>query len=162
MNVGYAALAGRIRQSLNDLERVVIRARSLMDKARASGDDDYLDGVALNLHGFYSGVERILEDVARTMEKSVPDGPEWHQNLLLQMSAEIPAVRPAVLSQEVRHCLEEYRGFRHVVRNVYTFKLRPSRLQELTSGLQDCYQAVTRDLEELVTLLKQLSAEHPD
>ncbi|RPI49509.1 MAG: hypothetical protein EHM56_12270 [Chloroflexi bacterium] len=162
MKVGYAALAGRVRQSLSDLDRVVTRARSLMDKAQTRGDYDYLDGVALNLHGFYAGVERILEDVARTMEKTVPDGPEWHQNLLLQLSAEIPAVRPAVLSQETRDCLEEYRGFRHVVRNVYTFNLRPSRLQELTSGLQDCYQAVTHDLEELVMLLEQLSAEDPD
>jgi hypothetical protein len=59
MNVGYVALAGRIRQSLRDLERVVARAQDLMDKARTSGDSDYLDGVALKLHGFYAGIERI-------------------------------------------------------------------------------------------------------
>lgn len=52
MNPGYATLAGRIRRAGLDLERVVARATSLMDKARAGGDDDYLDGVALNLHGF--------------------------------------------------------------------------------------------------------------
>lgn len=159
MTVGYAALAGRIQQSLTELRRVVIRAQTLMEKAGASGDDDYLDGVALNLHGFYAGVERILEDVARSMERSIPDGPEWHQSLLLQMAAEIPGIRPAVLSPEVRHCLEEYPAFRHVVRNVYTFNLRPARVEELTSGLGDCYQAVSRDLESLIALLKELSAE---
>ena len=158
MNAGYATLAGRIRQSMLDLERVVARAASLMDKARTSGDDDYLDGVALNLHGFYAGVERIFEDIARTLERTVPDGPEWHQDLLLQMSAEVAAVRPAVISHETRRCLEEYRGFRHVVRNVYTFNLRSARLQELTGGLQDCYQAVARDLEDLSVFLEQLSA----
>ena len=158
MNAGYATLAGRIRQSMLDLERVVARAASLMDKARTSGDDDYLDGVALNLHGFYAGVERIFEDIARTLERTVPDGPEWHQDLLLQMSAEVAAVRPAVISQETRRCLEEYRGFRHVVRNVYTFNLRSARLQELTGGLQDCYRAVARDLEDLSIFLEQLSA----
>lgn len=158
MNAGYATLAGRIRRSGLDLERVVARAASLMDKARASGDDDYLDGVALNLHGFYAGVERIFEDIARTIEKTVPDGPEWHQDLLLQMSAEVASVRPAVISDEARRCLEEYRGFRHVVRNVYTFNLRPARLQELTGGLQDCYQVVMSDLKDFCTFLEQLSA----
>lgn len=132
-----------------------------MDKARTSGDLDYLDGVALNLHGFYAGVERIMQDIARTMEKTLPDGAEWHQDLLLQMSAEIPSIRPAVLSQETRQCLEEYRGFRHVVRNVYTFNLRPARLQELASRLHDCHEAVRRDLEELITLLARISAENP-
>jgi len=161
MNSGYAALAGRIGQSLDDLDRVVTRARNLMDKARTSGDLDYLDGVALNLHGFYAGVERIMQDIARTMEKTLPDGAEWHQDLLLQMSAEIPSIRPAVLSQETRQCLEEYRGFRHVVRNVYTFNLRPARLQELASRLHDCHEAVRRDLEELITLLARISAENP-
>jgi hypothetical protein len=157
MNPGYATLAGRIRQSMFDLQRVVARAAGLMVKARTSDDDDYLDGVALNLHGFYAGVERVFEDIARTMEKSVPDGPDWHQDLLLQMSAEIAAVRPAVISRETRRCLEEYRGFRHVVRNVYAFNLRAARLLELTDDLQDCYQLVARDLEDLSILLEQLS-----
>jgi hypothetical protein len=158
MNPSYAALAGRIRQSLLDLERVVRRAVDLMDKASLSGDADYLDGVALNLHGFYAGVERILEDIARTLERTVPDGPEWHRDLLLQLSVQIAGVRPAVISQESRRCLEEYRGFRHVVRHVYTFNLQPARLEELTRGLQHCYQATYRDLTDFAGFLEQLSA----
>lgn len=50
----YAALAGRVRQSVTELARVVDRAEELMRKAQHSGDDGYLDGVALNLHGFYA------------------------------------------------------------------------------------------------------------
>ena len=37
-------------------------------------DDGFFDGVALNLHGFYSGIERTFEDIARTMERSKPKG----------------------------------------------------------------------------------------
>jgi hypothetical protein len=157
MKGDYASLAGRIRRSLLDLERVVIRASQLADKARARGDEDYLDGVALNLHGFYAGVERVFEDIARTMEKSIPDGSEWHRDLLMQMSADVASVRPTVVSVETSRCLEEYRGFRHIVRNVYTFNLRPARLEELTSGLRDCYQLVTNDLETFCIFLEQLS-----
>jgi hypothetical protein len=41
MNGGYATLAGRIRRSVLDLERVVARAANLADKARVTGDEDY-------------------------------------------------------------------------------------------------------------------------
>jgi hypothetical protein len=129
---------------------VVSRAEWLLSKAQTSGDDGFFDGVALNLHGFYSGVERIFEDIARTMERSIPQGVEWHQDLLLQMSAEISSIRPPVVTMDTRDCLDEYRGFRHVVRNVYTFNLRPARLQELTSRLRQCYQTVDHDLSDFI------------
>jgi hypothetical protein len=58
---------------------------------------------------------------------------------------------------EASHCLEEYRGFRHIVRNVYTFNLRPARLEELTSGLRYCYQLVMRDLEGFCIFLDKVS-----
>jgi hypothetical protein len=162
VSVNYAALTGRIQQALTDLERVVSRAELLIDKAQHTHDDGYLDGVALNLHGFYAGVERIFEDIAREVEKSVPAGPDWHQDLLLQMSAEIPAVRPAAITSETRYCLDDYRGFRHVVRNVYAFNLRPARLQELTDGLRTCYQAVCRDLNAFTDFLERLTQADQD
>ncbi len=159
MNTDYRALAGRISQTLADLDRVVARAELLMQKAAASNDDAYLDGVALNLHGFYTGVERIFEDVARTLEKTIPSGFNWHRDLLLQMSAEITSVRPAVIGSDTRHCLDEYRGFRHVVRNIYAFNLKFSRLQELTGQLKACYQLVTSDMNRFSEFLERLSEE---
>jgi hypothetical protein len=59
MKTGYIALIGRTSRLLQDLEHVVKRSESLMDKAQRTGDDGYLDGVALNLHGFYAGVEKL-------------------------------------------------------------------------------------------------------
>ena len=157
MNGEYAALAARIRESLAELERVVNRAEELRDKALRTGDDGYWDGTALNLHGFYAGVEQIFEDVARTMEGSVPEGPNWHPDLLLQMSAEVSGARPPVVTRETRHCLDEYRGFRHVVRNVYVFNLRPTRLQELVAGLRACAALVTSDITSFASALDQLA-----
>ena len=43
-------LIGRIEQTLTDLEQVVRRVELLRDKAQQS-DDDYWDGVGLNLRG---------------------------------------------------------------------------------------------------------------
>ena len=163
MNGEYAALAARIRASLNDVQRVMRRAEALRDKAQSTGDDGYWDGVALNLHGFYAGIEQIFEDIARTMEAGIPPGPNWHQALVLQMSQAVAGVRPGVITDATRQCLEEYRSFRHVVRNVYTFNLRPARLQALVAGLQLCHEAIVADLSTFAELLDRLArADEPE
>ncbi len=150
------ALASRIKEYLADLEKVVARAVMLSQKAVATGDDGYWDGVALNLHGFYGGVERIFEDIARTIDESIPTGADWHQTLLFQMSAEFSGKRGPVISRQARDCLNEYRGFRHVVRNVYAFNFRPARLKQLVDGLDECYSPVKKDLEDFVKQLESL------
>lgn len=157
MNGSYLALAGRIRTELSDVAMVVDRAEELADRARNTGDDGFWDAVALNLHGFYSATERIFLDVARTMEANVPAGSGWHQDLLVQMASDLPGVRPPVIHQEARRCLDEYRSFRHLVRNVYAFNLRPSRLMELIDGLRPCLEMTTDDLNQFADLLEHLA-----
>ena len=140
------ALAGRIRVSLDDVKTSVNRTVALAEKARRSGDDDYWDGVALNLHGFYSGVEQIFEDIAHTIDGGLPSGGEWHTSLLRQMTVEMGKLRPAVIRMETRQSLDEYRGVRHIVRNVYAFNLRPARLNELVLDAPKCLSNLTIDL----------------
>lgn len=152
----HSALAARIQEYTAELDRVVERAVSFSQKAAKTGDDAYWDAIALNLHSYYSGVERIFEDVARTVEGDLPAGPDWHQRLLFQMSADIQGVRPSVIGRETRASLDEYRAFRHVVRNVYAFNFRPERLQELVAGLRDCFDAVRHDLAAFSEFLKKL------
>ncbi|MBS3968001.1 MAG: hypothetical protein KGZ60_13685 [Truepera sp.] len=76
----YLVVASRIRQELTDLERVVSRAEQAMGLARNSTEHDlYLDSVALNLHDFYGGLERIFRHIATGVDQSLPGGPEWHR-----------------------------------------------------------------------------------
>ncbi|MGD1949534.1 MAG: hypothetical protein ACFB14_07790 [Leptolyngbyaceae cyanobacterium] len=126
MNTRAIALSARLRSELSDLAQIVERAQTLLKKA-VEQDEDYYDGVALNLHSFYTGTERILEEIAKAIDGSVPEGAGWHRDLLMQMSAELSTIRPAVISHKTRHCLDEYRGLRHIVRDIYTFNLKPSR-----------------------------------
>ena len=150
----YKALAGRIGLLVHDVQRVVQRIEFLHDKAQQTGDSGFLDGVALNLHSFYTGVEAIFEDIGRTVDNALPNGGNWHQELLQQMAAQLEDLRPAVISQETRACLDEYRAFRHLVRNLYTFNLRPSRVGELAVSVQECFGLTSSDLEEFVLFLK--------
>jgi hypothetical protein len=135
-------LSERIKQEIVELELVVSRLQEAWQRALRSGDDFYLDSVALNLHGFYSGIERIFERLAETLDGSLPKGENWHQALLIQMSKEVEGIRPAVISQQTLKYLDEYRGFRHVVRNVYTFHFEKVKLEKLVIGTKDTFSLV--------------------
>ena len=152
----YAPLIGQIRQDLTELEYLTQKTTQLLEKVLKTGDEDYLGTVALNLHSFYTGVERIFREIARTLDGSMPEGADWHRRLLRQMSAEIPNLRPPVITLETRNALDEYCAFRHVVRNIYTFNLRLDRVQHLASALPQCYQLLRRDSEAFCNFLEQL------
>lgn len=149
----YISLAGRLRESLFDLEKSVNRAVKLGKQAAKTDDDGYWDGVAFNLDSFYSGVERIFKDIALTVDGSVPEGAEWHRDLLYQASAEVGG-RPSVITRDTRGCLEELRDFRHMVREKFAFNIRPAQLEALVRDLPECYEAVYLDLTTFATYLE--------
>lgn len=142
----YLAIAGRIRSELQDIQHVVDRTLAIWEQAGGSTGDYYVDAAALNLHGFYAGLERLFEVIADGIDRSKPSGPNWHQELLRQMGAELSGVRPAVLSPEARDQLDRYRGFRHVVRNVYTFSLDQGQIGLLVGQLQRVMELVNEEL----------------
>ena len=118
------------------------------------GDDLYLDSVALNLHTFYTALERIFELIAASVDQSKPEGENWHQALLRQMTAEIELVRPPVISRETRNGLDEYRGFRHVVRNVYGFRLSRAKMAHLVDNLSAIFDRVRTETETFLAFLE--------
>jgi hypothetical protein len=149
------ALAQRIRDEIPAIERLVRRAQEGWRRAQQSSDDFYVDSVALNLHGFYAGIERLFTLIADVVDAARPGGPDWHQVVLGQMAAEIPGVRPAVISSGTRSRLDDYRGFRHLVRNVYTFQLDPAKVQRLLQQAPAALDQVSRELLAFADFLEQ-------
>lgn len=156
MNPQAAILSARIDTELSELKHVVDRTMQAWEKAAKLEDDFYLDSVALNLHAFYSGLERVFEKLASTIDRSVPSAANWHQELLTQMQTEIPSVRPAVISSQLKESLEEYRGFRHVVRNVYTYHLKPEKLKILVGNLVGTFEMASKELAAFGGFLNRL------
>ncbi len=155
MNGIYRTIAGRIRAESQDLARVVERTDRIWQQALTSGDDYYVDATALNLHGFYAGLERLLEIIADGVDQAKPGGAHWHDELLRQMAAEIPGVRPPVLSQETRERLDRYRGFRRVVRNAYN--LDPEQIGVLVKQLAPTMARVAQELTAFADFLEQVA-----
>ncbi|MDI6735936.1 MAG: hypothetical protein QME42_07065 [bacterium] len=146
MNEQFLKLSQRIREEATDLEQVLHRIQEGWQRAQIKADDYYLDGVALNLHGLYAGLERLFERIAAIVEQHLPQGANWHKKLLDQMASEQPGLRPAVISTISYQELDEYRGFRHVVQNVYAFRFNPAKLQHLVEQSPTMFSQVRQEL----------------
>lgn len=158
----YLIIAGRIRQEVSNLETTVNRAERAIAAARrevSENRDLFVDAAALSLHDFYTGLERILSLVATNVDKSMPSTQNWHRDLLSQMGITVSGLRPPVLSMETINLLDEYRRFRHVVRNIYAFDLDPEKLMPLMDRLEECFRRSQTELLAFADRLEQLGSD---
>jgi hypothetical protein len=108
----------------------------------------------LNLHGFYNGLERVFENIAKEIDGNLPRGEQWHHELLLQMGKEIQGVRPAVISEQTLNQLDEYRSFRHVVRHIYSFKFNRTLIKPLATRVEALFEQISKELRAFASFLK--------
>jgi hypothetical protein len=107
------------------------------------------------LHNFYNGCENIFRRIAAFFENDIGAG-SWHADLLRRMRLTIDGYRPAVIDDELYRLLEDFRGFRHVFRNAYSFELDwererlvASRFERATALLRVQVTAFLARLDEL-------------
>ena len=81
----------------------------------------------------------------------------WHVELLRQMVLDLPETRPPVLRHNTAIQLDEYRKFRHLVRNIYAASLDPQRIDPLVTALPSLWNDVRQDLSAFVEFLEQLA-----
>lgn len=74
------------------------------------------------------------------------------------MASAIPEVRPAVISEKSFHLLNEYRGFRHVVRNVYTHRFDPKKIGRLVDKAPEMFGRVRAELLAFSDFLEERAA----
>ncbi|NOX63219.1 MAG: antitoxin [Chloroflexi bacterium] len=155
----HRILQERIKAELADARRAANKAQDAYREALrdARHESFYLDSVALNLHGFYNGIERIFEDVARELDGGLPSGPAWHRDLLKQMTLTVPGVRPAVIRLQTAKNLDEYLRFRHLVRNLYTWNFEGMKLAALIDSLPETIQSLEKDLDQFGHFLESAS-----
>jgi hypothetical protein len=159
MIIRYITLQQRIRQEMVDIELCV----SIINKHWAIVDETdadksaYVYSVAFNLHSFYAGIERIFELIANEIDGGVMGGESWHNNLLRQMAVDLPGVRPAVLSTETAESLAEYLRFRHLIRNIYVFRLDVTRMAHLAQEIDAVWAKLQQEISHFIDCLQALS-----
>lgn len=95
-----------------------------------TGQAERVDAAALRLQSFYTGVERCFTQIVRVFNGGPPQGQDWHRRLLERMALESEQ-RPALLDPQTCDGLAELLRFRHVVRHLYAYELRPDQVKRL-------------------------------
>jgi predicted nucleotidyltransferase len=141
------AMKQRIADELQALERVIAQLQQLLVQMPESPTFVELRATGSILHDFYSGIERIFERIAVTLDGGLPEGERWHQLLLQQMEEETK-VRPAVIDRELSARLLEYLKFRHRFRNIYGDELQWDKLRPLAENVFDTLAQLRKRLED--------------
>ena len=134
-----------------EIQRVVGEVRA--DPARA---DLFRENLAFKLHNFYTGCEHIFQLVASEVNGALPTGYDWHKRLLDRM-AQPRDERPALLSTHTAQALNEYLAFRHVVRNIYGFRLEAERVDQLVARYPEVWRHVWADVSAFTEWLRALA-----
>lgn len=124
-------LAAEIEHELERLEKL----REELATAPRDDDSFTLRARGSMLHDFYSGIERVFVRIAEELNGGVPQGEQWHRQIVTDMSLKIPGVRPAVIDAALAEELADYLRFRHVFRNVYGSLLQAERMRPLEERL---------------------------
>lgn len=154
-----------LREIATDIENEMIRLSRLEEQINLvqieigknpNLSNIFYESLALKLHNFYTGCERIFQIVASELNGGLPSSYDWHRRLLNRM-ATVQDKRPAILSQQTAKILEEYLAFRHVVRNIYGFELEPQRLENLVKTYPLVWQKFQHEIQEFLQWLKTLA-----
>jgi hypothetical protein len=137
-------LALDIHAVRNEIERDPLHARL------------FYENLALKLHNFYTGCERIFNLVISELNGAPVAGYDWHQRLLERMAATWQD-RPPVLRRETMQALREYLGFRHIVRNLYGYELDTERIERLLARYPQVWQNFEADLRTFLLWLNNLA-----
>ena len=137
------------------INRLIDEYRPLLARLAAREPDGIeRSALAAMLHSFYTGVENIFKRIATASDGGLPDGRNWHRDLLASM-ARPGAHRPAALSQAARLALRPYLDFRHVFRHGYGFDLQWEKMSGLVRGCEETWRLVQKDLAEFMAALNR-------
>ncbi|MCG6896899.1 MAG: antitoxin [Thiocapsa sp.] len=107
---------------LEQLAQVFATAREKLDLPPAEISVYDRGAIGYLLHNFYNGCENMFRRIAAFFENDVGTD-TWHADLLRRMKLRVEGYRPAVIDDELYRLLQDFRGFRHVFRNAYSFEL---------------------------------------
>ncbi len=133
------------------IQRAQIESQRDLDRAEL-----FYESLALKLHNFYTGCERIFQLIVSELNGTLPSGYDWHKRLLNRMSVAHEGY-PALLTPDTSRLLEGYLAFRHVVRNIYGFELEPQRLQMLATNYPTVWHQVESQIRIFVKWLRTLA-----
>lgn len=127
----------------------------LLEKIKDQPPDFFeIGSLAMMLHSFYNGLENIFSRIARKIDKNLPEGMDWHKELLERMSKRTKKRKYAVLSENICEELKEYLGFRHFSRHSYACDLDWALMEDLVFRADDVREKVIGEIKSFIEKIR--------
>lgn len=121
---------------------------------------DYYDKryvFATKTQQFYTALEDLFKQIARTFENNIEKIEKFHSEMLKQMNLDILRIRPAVISNSSLPLLNDLRSFRHFFRHAYDCELNEMRLKNIKNEFAKDHTIVMGDLQNFRKFIVTLS-----
>lgn len=154
----FIRLKAEILREFKDIEHCCAELNELLGILENRGKSTFdLRAIGSILHDFYCGIERLFERIAKELNGGMPEGNDWHRQLLRDMTLDIKGVRPPVISEDMEKILTEYLRFRHVFRNIYGFSLEWRFMEGLVERLPVTLNTLKKEAEAFCIFLENIS-----
>jgi len=154
----YRHLRRVVKDEMVSLKKLDREIDSLLERIKQADKGSlvfYTRAAGSILHDFYTGIERIFQEIARRLDGGLPKTECWHIELLESM-AESKKTRPPVISESLKEELKAYLGFRHLLRSIYGSELKWKRVKDLLVTLRDSvWEKFQKEIELFDGFLKE-------
>ncbi len=139
-------VVSHIKFEIDQIDQLFNAYTELLERSQKSTPNLVeITAIASVLHSFYSGIENIFLSIAKGLDENVPEGSQWHRDLLLRMTQRTPKRIP-VISDEMAQKLSEYLGFRHFYRHSYSFFIQWDEVEKLVIPLRNIWTQLKKEL----------------
>ena len=150
----YAILLGIFDKQISLIERLYheIKAQDV-----TIYENKYV--FALKSQQFYTAIEDLLKQIAKSFENHIEDLTKYHKELLIRLNTDIPNIRPAALSTKSFLFLDKLRAFRHFIRHAYDVELDESELKKIQHVVNSEFPQLLSDLDKFRKYVIELSSD---
>lgn len=138
-----------------ELEALKPKIGRLLTERDPVNYDSHKRAIGSCLASIYTGIEKILERVIKTIDGFMPETRQYHQAMLDRAATSIPGRRPAIINEQTYELLQEMKGFRHLYTHIYHYNLLPQRLKELAEKGPLVCDAFFKDIDAFKTGLPE-------
>ncbi|MEL7334464.1 MAG: nucleotidyltransferase domain-containing protein, partial [Cyanobacteria bacterium J06560_2] len=137
------------------IEKTIDTLNQVLEQSTTVAEIIVIPAIAAYVEDFYSGCERLAERVAVAFDGGLPQGKNWHQQLLQKMGESDRSNRPSLWDQPLLSKLDAYRSFRHRVRHLYNIDLDSEKVLLLARQVPELFEEIKEAVEQFNEWLVQ-------
>ena len=143
-------LIAKISFEISQIDKLLYESQPLQNLCRIKIPDFIeLSAAAMVLHSFYNGIENILLIIFKNYNEKLPNGNNWHMELLEKTTTQ-NGDRKIIFNSELIIQLEEYRKFRHIVRHTYNYKLNWAMMEGIMNNINIIWSKIKESLNKFM------------